>query len=30
VLYLAVTQWIWIGLITALVLLGVALLARRA
>jgi hypothetical protein len=30
VLLLAVGQWFWIGLITALVLVAVAALARRA
>jgi hypothetical protein len=30
VLVLAVAQWVWIGMISALVLLAVAVLARRA
>jgi len=30
VLLVAVGQWVWIGLITAFVLLAVAALARRA
>jgi hypothetical protein len=30
VLLLGVAQWVWIGLITACVLLAVAALARRA